>query len=396
MYSSKIQVFGCMLKMLCVYWLMTVLFTQAYAQLPDSALQTGAARMHYYLPLLEGKRVGLVVNHTSLVGSRHLVDTLLDCGVRILKVFVPEHGLRGLGSAGEIIKDEKDPARGITIYSLYGKNKKPTAEQLADLDCIVFDMQDVGARFYTYISTLHYVMEACAEQGKSLIVLDRPNPNGDYIDGPLLDERFRSFVGMHPIPIVHGLTIGELARMIIGEQWIAAAQQCQLVVVPMQNYSHRLKYKPPVGPSPNLPNYEAIRWYPTLCLFEGTSLSVGRGTDFPFQVVGYPHPAMGSFCFVPEGRPGAMSPPHEGKVCYGLDLRQTQAPDYIALEYIVDMYKRFPNKDKFFNTYFDTLCGTDTVRKQIQMGATAAAIRQSWQKDIEAYRKLREKYLLYD
>lgn len=359
-------------------------------------LRLGAERMEVYLPLLQGKKVALVVNHTSRIGNTHLVDTLISRGVRIEKIFAPEHGFRGTADAGEHVQNERDTQTLIPIVSLYGKNKKPQAGQLEDIEVVVFDMQDVGARFYTYISTMHYVMEACAENGKAIIVLDRPNPNGDYIDGPVLDPAFRSFVGMHPIPVVHALTVGELAKMIVGEGWIHAADSCRLTVVEMENYTHGMRYEPPVRPSPNLPNYHAIRWYPTLCLFEGTAMSVGRGTDFPFQVVGYPHPAMGDFRFTPHPNVGAKHPLYEGKVCYGIDLRAQAPPDCLAIEYVIDFYKRFPQKERFFNKYFDTLCGTDRLRKQIEAGMSAAEIRETWKKDLEKYRQLRAKYVIYD
>lgn len=362
----------------------------------QSQLRLGAERMEVYLPLLKGKKVALVVNHTSMVGHIHLVDTLLSRGIQVEKIFAPEHGFRGTADAGEHVQNERDKQTLIPIVSLYGKNKKPRPEHLQDIDVVVFDMQDVGARFYTYISTMHYVMEACAEQGKEIIILDRPNPNGDYIDGPVLDPQFRSFVGMHPIPVVHGLTVGELAQMIAGERWIQAADSCKLTVVKMENYKHSMRYEPPVRPSPNLPNYHAIRWYPTLCLFEGTAMSVGRGTDFPFQVVGYPHPGMGSFRFTPHPNIGAKHPLYEGKTCYGLDLRKQAPPAYLAIEYIIDFYNRFPDKQQFFNRYFDTLCGTDQVRKQIEAGKSAAEIRRQWAKDLEKYKQLRAKYVIYD
>jgi uncharacterized protein YbbC (DUF1343 family) len=399
----KIHIFPLSLKYLLVVSV-CLTFCQGHSQRLDKgrnqsiehSLRLGAERMNVYLPLLEGKRVGLVVNHTSRIGKTHLVDTLISRGVRIEKIFAPEHGFRGTADAGEHVQNERDKQTLIPIVSLYGKSKKPQATQLKDIDVLVFDMQDVGARFYTYISTMHYVMEACAENGKSIIVLDRPNPNGDYIDGPILDPGFRSFVGMHPIPVVHGLTVGELAKMIVGEKWINRADSCKLTVVEMENYKHSMRYEPPVRPSPNLPNYHAIRWYPTLCLFEGTVMSVGRGTDFPFQVVGYPHPAMGEFTFTPQPNEGAKHPLYEGKICYGVDLRQQPPPVGLAIEYVIDFYKRFPEKERFFNEYFDTLCGTDQLRKQIQAGMSAEAIRETWQKDLEKYKRLRAKYMLYE
>src|SRR5690554_1092672 len=289
-----------------------------------SVILPGADQPEAYLPLLKGKKVGLVVNQTSILTQQnnlHLVDFLLKEGIKVQKVFVPEHGFRGDADAGEVVKNDTDRKTGLPLVSLYGNNKKPSESAVADVDIIIFDLQDVGLRFYTYISTLHYLMEACAENGKPLLILDRPNPNGEYIDGPVLKEGFTSFVGMHPIPVVHGLTVGELALMVNGEAWLKNGVKCLLTVVPMDHYRHDRVYKLPVQPSPNLPNHLSIRLYPSLCFFEGTEVSIGRGTDYPFQVAGYPDPAFGDFSFTPESRPGASDPLQKGQLCYGLDLR---------------------------------------------------------------------------
>lgn len=357
----------------------------------------GAAQFESYLPQLFGKNVGLLVNHTSLVGQKtHLVDTLLNLGISVRKVFAPEHGFRGDIDAGEHLSDSKDPQTGLPIISLYGKNKKPTPEQLQDLDVLIFDIQDVGTRFYTYISTMHYAMEACAEQGKPLIVLDRPNPNGSYVDGPMLDPKLKSFVGMHPIPIVHGLTVGELALMINGEGWLENSIQCDLTVIPIKDYVHEAAYNLPVAPSPNLPNDLSVRLYPSLCLFEGTQISVGRGTPDAFQMIGAPHSILGDFTFTPVSIVGmAKNPKYQDKLCYGKDFRNTKPKTAFSLKYLIEFYQKYPDKENFFNSYFDTLVGTFQLKQQIKAGLTEQEIRQTWQADLEKYKKLREKYLLY-
>lgn len=377
--------------------------------LPSKSLEvntrviTGAERMELYLPLLNGKKIGVVANQTTQVKGVHLVDTLLRRGITIQKVFAPEHGFRGNAGAGEHIRDGKDPKTGLPLVSLYGKNKKPTAEMLKGLDLVIFDIQDVGARFYTYISTMHYVMEACAESNIPVIVLDRPNPNGFYIDGPVLDMKYQSFVGMHPIPVVHGCTVGELAGMINGEGWLKGGIQCKLTVISCENYSHLDLYNLPVAPSPNLPTMSSIYLYPSLCWFEGTEVSVGRGTDLPFQVIGFPGNSTGRYEFTPRDIPGvAMDPPHEGKVCKGHNLREfgdfyITSSREIYLEWIVGMYENAPDKGAFFtNTkHFDQLAGTDIFRKQLQEGKTVSDIRKSWATDIQNYKLIRKKYLLY-
>ena len=366
-------------------------------------IHTGASRISMYLPHLKGKKVSVVANQTSVVDQTHLVDTLLALGVNVVAVFAPEHGFRGDAGAGETIKNGTDAKTGLPLVSLYGKNKKPTAEMLKNTDVILFDIQDVGARFYTYISTMHYVMEAAVEQGKEMIILDRPNPNGFYVDGPVLDPKFQSFVGMHPIPVVHGLTVGELAGMILGEGWIKSTNQSFLKVIPCENYSHQDLYIPPVKPSPNLPNIASIYMYPSLCWFEGTIVSVGRGTDKPFQIIGYPDNTTGKFQFTPVDIPGtAMDPPHEGKQCSGHDLREFgsfyfTSSRQLYLEWIVGLYENAPDKKGFFTSpdFFDKLAGTDQLRLQLIEGKKASDIRNTWQKELDAYKMKRKKYLLY-
>jgi uncharacterized protein YbbC (DUF1343 family) len=369
----------------------------------DSALVLGAARMGAYLPALQkAKGVGLVVNPTSMVGHTHLVDTLLAQGVNVRQIFAPEHGFRGTADAGETVTDGKDKQTGLPIISLYGDNKKPKPAQLQGLDVVVFDIQDVGVRFYTYISTLHYVMEACAEQGIKVLVLDRPNPNGHYVDGPILDPDFKSFVGMHRVPIVHGMTVGEYAKMVNGEGWLKGGIKCELEVVPCLNYTHSTPYELPVKPSPNLPNNRSIYLYPSLCFFEGTVVSVGRGTNTQFQVYGHPDATIGDYYFTPEPMPGAKYPKLEGKRCRGFSLATT-APEhirqqgYLNLDYLVDFYQAYPNKANFFleTLFIDKLAGTDALRKAIIAGQSAEEIRASWAEGLTAYREMREGYLLY-
>ena len=356
----------------------------------------GAARSKEYLPLLKNKKVALLVNQTSMVDTVHLVDFLLEQGVQIQKIFAPEHGFRGKASAGEQVKDSKDVKTGLEIISLYGKNKKPSPEQLQDIDLVIFDIQDVGLRFYTYISTMHYLMEACAENDKKCIVLDRPNPNGHYIDGTIREEKYKSFVGMHPIPIVHGLTVGELAQMINGEQWLKDNLKCDLTVIPCKNYTHQTSYSLPIKPSPNLPNDRAIELYPSLCLFEGTIMSVGRGTNFPFQVIGLPHYSIQDFSFTPVANQGAKYPKHEGKTCFGYDLRKTdKRTSSFSLYYLIEAYKITNKKEAFFVPFFAKLAGTAKLQEQILSGMSEAQIKKSWQEGLQKYKLMREKYLLY-
>lgn len=361
-------------------------------------IQTGAGQPEKYLHLLNEKSVGMVVNHTSMKGEMHVVDYFLKQGIKVEKIFAPEHGFRGNASAGEIIEDGMDSQTGVPVISLYNKTRKPTPEHLKGLDIVVFDIQDVGCRFYTYISTLHLVMEACAEEGVPLLVLDRPNPNGDYVAGPVLEPKFHSFVGMHPIPVVHGCTVGELAKMINGEHWHEAPQKCELSIVPVKGYCHKMKYSLPVKPSPNLPNDLAVRLYPSLCFFEATSVSVGRGTDFPFQVLGGTDPSLGNFRFTPESIPGeAVNPLNEGRRCYGVDFRGLTDIPTFTLKYFLDFYHHYENEKDFLirENALNLLAGTDRLIHQIRKGLSEKEIEESWQPSLENYKRMRKKYLLY-
>lgn len=363
----------------------------------------GAERFDKLKTLLEDKRIGLVVNQTSILNNEiqtHLLDALLENGFQVKVVFAPEHGFRGIADAGEIVKDSKDIKTGIPIVSIYGKQKAPTAEQMADIDAVVFDIQDVGARFYTYISTMHYVMEACAENDKELIVLDRPNPN-DYIDGPIRQPGFRSFVGVDPIPLLHGLTVGELASMINGEGWLKTGENsCKLEVVTMLNWKHGDPYWLPVKPSPNLPNDQAVRLYPSLCFFEATSFSVGRGTYHPFQVIGYPDKKFGDFSFTPTSLPGFDTHPiQKDKVCYGINLQEYPFEGGLTLKFVLYFYDKCGKNASFFFSrakWFDLLAGTDQLRKQIIAGMNEEEIRETWKENLDNYKEMRKKYLLYE
>ena len=355
---------------------------------------TGAERVNKYLPLITNKQVAIVGNQTSMINDTHLVDSLISYKINITKVFSPEHGFRGNEDAGALIKDDIDSTTKLPIISLYGKNKKPSIDDLKDVDIILFDIQDVGVRFYTYISTLHYVMEAAAENNVELIVLDRPNPNGHYIDGPVREEKYKSFVGMHPVPIVYGMTIGEYAQMINGEQWIS--QKCNLKVIKLVGYNHDSHYDLPIKPSPNLPNSRSINLYPSLCLFEGTNISVGRGTNFPFQHFGSPY-IKSNYSFTPKSGKGSKFPKHENKICYGTDLRfQENYMSNINLVWLINCYNECPNKEDFFNSFFDKLAGNEKLRKQIYEGKEISEIINSWQKDLNKFKKIRAKYLMYD
>jgi uncharacterized protein YbbC (DUF1343 family) len=356
---------------------------------------TGAERIENYEDLLKNKRIGLVVNHTSRVFDMHLVDYLISRNLDVAKIFSPEHGFRGTEDAGKHIEDARDEKTGILIVSLYGSNRKPTNEQVRDLDVVVFDIQDVGVRFYTYISTMHYMMEACAVNDVEMIVLDRPNPNGDYVDGPVLRQHQQSFVGMHPIPVVHGLTVGELASMINGEKWLEGGLTCKLNVIPMENYEHLDEYSLPVRPSPNLPNDLSIRLYPSLCFFEGTMMSVGRGTEFPFQVVGFPDRSFGKFEFTPQAVPGATDPKYKDQKCYGRDFRELQRIPRFTISYVIEFYNKSGRDENFFNDYFDKLAGNDELKEQIKAGLSEEEIRISWLEELNKYKDIRKKYLLY-
>jgi uncharacterized protein YbbC (DUF1343 family) len=366
---------------------------------PAAPIIVGAAQLDKYLPQLKGQRVGLVVNQTSLVGRAHLVDTLRARGVNVTAIFAPEHGFRGEAADGATIKDGRDERSGVVVRSLYGSSKKPSPAMLADVDVLVFDIQDVGARFYTFISTLHYVMEAAAEQNKAVLVLDRPNPNGSMVDGPVLEPAHKSFVGLDPLPIAHGLTVAELARMINGEKWLAGGLRCRLTVVPVaKGYTHATPYALPVRPSPNLPTARAVALYPSVCLLEGTNVSVGRGTDTPFEVIGAPtQPSTRPFSFTPRPNAGSPTPPLNGQLCYGLNLREAAAhePAGFTLKYLIDFYQQSTDKPHFFGKYFEQLAGTASLRSQIIAGKTEAEIRASWEPGLSKFRQLRQKYLLY-
>ena len=377
--------------------------TKQLEESPSKELLVGAARVQAYLPLLKGKKIALLVNQTSMIGNTHLVDTLVRLGIQIERIFAPEHGFRGKADAGEQIKDSKDTKTGIPLISLYGKKKKPSKKDLAGLDMVVFDIQDVGARFYTYISSMHYVMEACAENGVSFLVLDRPNPNGHYVDGPILKESHRSFVGMHPVPIVHGMTVAEYARMINGEGWLKNGLQCDLKYISCANYDHQTFYELPIKPSPNLPNIRSILLYPSLCFFEGTVASVGRGTNTQFQVYGHPDFKKGNYQFTPQSMEGAKSPKHQGKLCKGFNLSdlhpsKLHQQKQLNLSYLIDFYQNFERKSDFFlsNLFFDKLAGGTNLRVHILAGKTEEEIRESWKKGLQDFQKIRKKYLIYD
>lgn len=372
-----------------------------------------ADQIQQWIGLFKGRNVAVVGNQTSVVRSSkttsktswdtkelltytHLVDTLISRGVKVKKVFAPEHGFRGTADAGATIKDGVDSKTGLPIISLYGANKKPTEEQLADVDIVIFDIQDVGARFYTYISTLHYVMEACSRLNKKVVILDRPNPNGHYIDGPILEPAHKSFVGMHPVPVVHGMTIGEYAQMINGERWLELGLKCDLFVVKMNSYNRTDSYSVPIKPSPNLPNDQSINLYPSLCFFEGTDVSVGRGTEMQFQVYGAPSLAKyQEFSFTPTPNLGAKRPLHNGKKCFGVDLRKHPKLDQIQLDFLVDAYSKAPYPRNFFNSFFTKLAGTEKLQVQIESGMTADDIRATWQEDLITFNNMRQAYLIY-
>lgn len=362
-------------------------------------IRVGAENIPHILNLIKDKKVGIVGNQSSLVGKVHLVDTLLNSKADIIRVFSPEHGFRGDADAGELVSNGKDAKTGLTIVSLYGKNKKPTAEQLKGIDILIFDIQDVGVRFYTYISTLHYVMEACGENDVPLIVLDRPNPNGHYVDGPVLDMKYKSFVGMHPIPIVHGMTIAEYAQMINGEKWLKDGLQCELTVIPCEGYNHNMPYSLPVPPSPNLRSDLSIQLYPSLCLLEATTVSIGRGTDFPFEVYGHPDFSETGFSFTPKSGFGSKEPKQENKKCNGYHLKDEkyQRMEKLDLSFLVNANqqlngKLFIDREKFFNL----LAGNDVLIEQLKNGISENEIRASWEAELNEFKEIRRKYLLYD
>ena len=359
-------------------------------------IKTGAQNLVNNLNLLQNKKVGIITNQTGIIDNQtHLVDLLVEKKINVTKIYAPEHGFHGTADAGELIKDGKDTKTNLPIISLYGNNKKPNPEQLANIDVMLFDLQDVGARFYTYISSLHYVMEACAEQNIPVIVLDRPNPNGSIIDGPILEMENTSFVGMHPIPVLHGMTIGEYAQMINGERWLKNGIQVNLKVIKIENYNHNMPYSLPVKPSPNLPNDQAINLYASLCFFEGTNVSVGRGTEKQFQIYGSPFITNLPFEFTPKPNFGAKDPMHNGKKCYGEDLTNAPKVTQLELKYLIAAYQNTTDKTKFFNSFFTKLAGTKKLQKQIEMEMTEDEIRASWEVGINQFQKIRAKYLLY-
>lgn len=376
-------------------------------------IKTGAENTHLYLNLLKGKNIAIVANHTSVLsvlqraevapnvmGSKkvthHLVDYLHNYnGIHVKKVFAPEHGFRGKEDAAAYVDDAMDAKTGLPILSLHGKSKKPSAKQLEGIDVVVFDIQDVGVRFYTYISTLHFVMEACAENGIKVIVLDRPNPNGHYIDGPVLEPKHSSFVGKHPVPVVYGMTIGEYGQMINGEKWLKNSVQCDLKVIPLENYNHNSTYSLPIKPSPNLPNDKSINLYPSLGFFEGTTINAGRGTEFQFQRYGAPFFKKSDFSYTPKANDCAKYPKHKEKLCYGVDLRQTTHLSKINLSFLMDAYKRTPKTEKFFGSTFTIHAGTEKLQQQIEQGLSEQEIRKTWAKGLEGFKIIREKYLIY-
>ncbi|MGG7035973.1 MAG: exo-beta-N-acetylmuramidase NamZ domain-containing protein [Flavobacterium sp.] len=362
----------------------------------EQKIKPGADNFDIYLPLLKNKKVGVITNQTGILSNKiHLVDFLLEKKISIQKIFAPEHGFRGTADAGEHIVDGKDSKTGLPIISLYGNNKKPKPEQLAGIDIMVFDLQDVGARFYTYISSLHYIMEACAENNIPLIVLDRPNPNGSIVDGPILEKEFTSFVGMHPIPTLHGMTIGEYAKMINGEKWLKNGVQCNLKVIPCTDYNRNMSYSLPVKPSPNLSNDQAINLYASLCLFEGTNVSVGRGTEKQFQIYGSPFLPKSDFSFTPVPNFGAKEPLYKGQLCYGEDLTSIPKVHQLELKWLIKAYQTTSDKTNFFNDFFTKLAGTKKLQQQIEGGISEEEIRKSWKKGLDEFKEMRKKYLIY-
>lgn len=378
-----------------LFWLLLV----AAIGMVSAQVIPGAENTASYINKLRGKKIGLVAHQASIVktpaGTKHLVDVLLEKGIRLQGVFAPEHGFRGTADAGEKIKDGKDAETGLSIYSLYGENRKPKPEQLQEVELMVFDLQDVGVRFFTYLSTLHYIMEACAEQGIPLLVLDRPNPNTHYIDGPVLEAAHKSFVGMHPVPIVYGMTIGEYAQMINGEKWLAKGLQCQLEVIPIKNYTHQTPYELQIRPSPNLPNAQAIALYPSLCLLEPTVISIGRGTDTQFQIYGHPDFKGYDYRFTPAPNFGSKNPKFNGELCFGKNLTGAPKPTQIELKWLIDAYSNFPDKATFFLKGFERISGVSSLKTQLQAGKNETEIRQTWAEDLAEFHRIRSQYLIY-
>jgi uncharacterized protein YbbC (DUF1343 family) len=359
-------------------------------------IKTGADNFATYLPLLKDKKVGIVTNQTGILSDKtHLVDFLLSKNINVQIIFAPEHGFRGAADAGEHVIDGKDAKTGLPIISLYGDNRKPKPEQLAGIDIVIFDLQDVGLRFYTYLSTLHYVMEACADNNKPLLLLDRPNPNGNIIDGPILEKEFTSFVGMHPVPVLYGMTIGEYGQMINGEKWLKNGIKCKLIVIPCTDYNRNMAYDLPIKPSPNLPNEQAINLYASLCLFEGTNVSSGRGTEKQFQIYGSPLLPKSNFSFVPKPNFGSKEPMHKDEICYGEDLSAVAKVNQLELKWLLKAYNKTSDKSKFFNQFFTKLAGTQQLQQQIEAGTSEKEIKKSWEKGLNDFKKMREKYLIY-
>ncbi len=378
-----------------LFWLLLV----ATIGMVRAQVIPGAENTASYLNKLRDKKIGLVAHQASIIktpaGTKHLVDVFLENGITLQGVYAPEHGFRGTADAGEKIKDGKDAETGLSIYSLYGENRKPKPEQLQGIELMVFDLQDVGVRFFTYLSTLHYIMEACAEQGIPLLVLDRPNPNTHYIDGPVLEAAHKSFVGMHPVPIVYGMTIGEYAQMINGEKWLAKGLQCQLEVIPIKNYTHQTPYELQIRPSPNLPNAQAIALYPSLCLLEPTVISIGRGTDTQFQIYGHPDFKGYDYRFTPAPNFGSKNPKFNGELCFGKNLTEVPKPTQIELKWLIDAYSNFPDKAAFFLKGFERISGLSSLKTQLQAGKNETEIRQTWAKDLAEFNRIRSQYLIY-
>jgi uncharacterized protein YbbC (DUF1343 family) len=390
-----------MKRLLLTFSILIVVMTFSVCNGAKKTPIPGANQIELYKQFIEGKTIAVVANQTSMTGQTHLVDNLLGIGINIKVIFAPEHGFRDLADAGERIEDGKDQETGIPLISLYGSHLKPTADDLRGIDVVLFDIQDVGVRFYTYISTLHYVLEACAENNVKCIVLDRPNPNGFYFDGNIADSVYRSFVSMDPVPVVHGMTVGEYSNMINEEGWLKKGVKCDLIVIKCKNYTHKTLYELPVKPSPNLPNQTSVYLYPSICFFEGTNISLGRGTPYPFQVYGSPKLPDKGFSFTPASVPGAKNPPLLGVICYGTDLRNAIKDKLVPsskvnLEWVIEAYRNYPEKDKFFTSYFDVLAAGPTLREQILKGMSPEEIRASWKEGLVKFGKIRAKYLLYE
>ena len=385
------------IKSTFLFWLLALSCSSSISQ---KRILPGAYLQDQYIPLLIKKKVGVVAHQASLIPKRntsqHLVDFLLENNIDIHSIFAPEHGFRGTADAGENVKDQVDPKTGIQIISLHGINKKPKAEQLNGIEIIIFDLQDVGVRFFTYLSTLHYVMEACAENNIPVIILDRPNPNLHYVDGPVMEEAYTSFLGMHPVPIVYGMTIGEYAQMINGERWLKEGLRCRLSIVPVENYNRKSKYELSVRPSPNLPNPQAISLYPSLCLLEQTVISVGRGTDFQFQIYGHPKLPKSNFTFTPLPNFGAKNPKLKGHLCYGKNLTKVLRPNQLELKWLMDAYKNLPKSNTFFLKGFNKIAGNSSLKEQLISGVSEIEIRKSWKTKLELFKEIREKYLIYN